>query len=190
MGLGEKNPYELIRIMYMKKITINAFSEKEAREIAIENNLPVVRNVTPSWLKAGSPAVGTDAFYEFATAMMKKTHLENTTGAGLLVVEEKGSTDTRKRPYNIINNVTEGTKKYETLYEVRRKEDGYLIGTARKKKDAMKLAKKAMVDVKADMECRIVKVAKDNKDLAFTAEYVPSTNTKTGTYTVFGNERF
>ena len=54
----------------------------------------------------------------------------------------------------------------------------------------MKLAKKAMVDVKADMECRIVKVAKDNKDLAFTAEYVPSTNTKTGTYTVFGNERF
>ena len=91
MGLGEKNPYELIRIMYMKKITINAFSEKEARDFAIEQNLPVVRNVTPSWLKAGSPAVGTDAFYEFATAMMKKTHLENTTGAGLLLRAQRST---------------------------------------------------------------------------------------------------
>ena len=176
--------------MFMKKITFNAFSEAEAREMAIEANLPVVRNVTPSWLKAGSPAVGTEEFFDFAKNMMKKTHLDNTTGAGLLVVEEKGSKDTRKRPYKIINNIVEGVKKYETIYEVRRKDDGTLVGTARKKKDAFKLVRKAMAEVQADMECRIVKVVKDNKDLAFTAEYVPSINTNLGTYTVFGNERF
>lgn len=174
----------------MKKLVFNVFSEKEAREKAAEANLAVVRNVTLSWNKVGCPAVGTDEFYEFAKATIKKLHLENTTGAGLLVVVEAGSSDTRKRPYNIVNNVVEGTKKYETTYEIRRVDDGTLVGTAPKKKEAIKLAQKLMVDVKADMECRVVKTVKDDKDLAFTAEYVPSINTKTGTYVVFGNERF
>jgi hypothetical protein len=39
------------------------------------------------------------------------------------------------------------------------------------------------------MECNIVYHVKDGKDLAFTLQYVPSANTKLGTYIVFGNER-
>ena len=173
----------------MKKFTVNAFSYDEAKDQAAENGLTIVKNVTASWKNAGSPATGSKAFADFAEEMMKKNRLTDAEGVGLCVVEESGSVDTRERPYKYVNNVVEGRKHYTLIYEVRRKDDGTLVASAPRKDEAERLAKKAMTDVKATMECIAVKHADDGKGLAFTLEYTPSTNTKTGVYTVFGNER-
>ena len=91
--------------------------------------------------------------------------------------------------YKYTNNIVEGKKTVERVYEVRRKDTGALVASASKKDAAEKLAKKAMSSIKSDMECNIVYHVKDGKDLAFTLQYVPSANTKLGTYIVFGNER-
>jgi hypothetical protein len=175
--------------MIMKKFTIDAFSLEDAKAQAAEMGLTVVRNVTPSWKKIGSPATSSKAFNDFAESVMKVNRLADAEGVGLIVVEESGSADTRERPYKYVNNVVEGRKHYTLVYEVRRKDDGTLIASAPRKDEAERLAKKAMTDVKATMECVAVKHADDGKGLAFTLEYTPSTNTKTGVYTVFGNER-
>ena len=176
--------------MIMKKLTINAVSSKEAKEMAAEQGLTVVHDSTPSWKKAGSPVVGTQEFYDFANEALKANKLTDAKGVGVIVTLDPGVADTRERPYKYVNNVFEGTRRYVTTFEVRRKDTGALVGAAYKKKDAEKLAKKAMVDVKADMECRVVKTEKNDNDLAFTLDYVPSINAKTGTYVVFGNESF
>lgn len=189
MRLG-KNLYELMIYIIMKKLVINAVSLNEAKDYAAEQGLSVVRDVTPSWKKFGSPAIGSQDFYDFANEMVKKNRLSNAEGVGMIVTVEAGTADTRERPYKFNNVISEGRKNYVTTFEVRRVDNGALVGRARKKKDAEKLAKKAMVDVKADMECNVVKTVKNGDSLAFTLDYVPSANAKTGTYVVFGNERF
>ena len=189
MRLG-KNLCELIRIMFMKKLVINAASIGEAKEMAAEQGLTVVHDSTPSWKKAGTPAVGSQEFYDFATDALKANKLVDAKGVGIIVSIDPGVADTRERPYKFNNVVSEGRKSYITTFEVRRKDNGALVGRARKKKEAEKLAKKAMVDVKADMTCEVIKTEKTGNSLAFTLDYVPSINAKTGTYVVFGNESF
>lgn len=189
MGLG-KNPYELIRIMYMKKLVINAASFNEAKEMAAEQGLTVVHDSTPTWKKVGMPIVGSQEFYDFATDALKVNKLLDAKGVGVIVTLEPGAVDTRERPYKFNNVVSEGRRNYVTTFEVRRKDNGALIGRAGKKKDAEKLAKKAMVEVKAPMVCHVIKTEKNGNSLAFTLDYVPSVNAKTGTYVVFGNESF
>lgn len=172
----------------MKRFEINAYSLDEAKAQAAEMGLTVVRNVTQSWKNAGSP-VTDKSFKEFAVASLDKNHLASAEGVGLIVVVASGSADTRERPYKIINNVVEGKKNMKRVYEVRRKDTGAVLATAAKKADAEKATKKLMSEVKTDLECVIVYHVTEGKDLAFTAKYTPSTNTKAGSYIVFGNER-
>lgn len=172
----------------MKRFEIKAFSLEEAKVKAAEMGMTVVRNVTQSWKNAGSP-VTDKSFKEFAVDSLQKNHLTNAEGVGLLVIVSAGSADTRERPYKYTNNVVEGKKNIERVYEIRVKNDGSVIGTATKKSDAEKLAKKLMSEVKTDLECVIVYHVTEGKDLAFTLDYTPSTSTKEGTYVVFGNER-
>lgn len=172
----------------MKRFEINAYSLEEAKAKAAELGLTVVRNVTQSWKNAGSP-ITDKSFKEFAVDSLAKNHLANAEGVGLLVIVANGSADTRERPYKFTNNVVEGKKAIERVYEIRRKDTGAVVGTAAMKADAEKKAKALMADVKADLECVIVYHVTEGKDLAFTLEYTPSISTKEGTYIVFGNER-
>lgn len=172
----------------MKRFEINAYSLEEAKAKAAEMGLTVVRNVTQSWKNAGSP-ITDKSFKEFAVDSLAKNHLANAEGVGLLVVITNGSADTRERPYKYTNNVVEGKKAIERVYEIRRKDTGVVVATSDKKADAEKKAKSLMNDLKTDLECIIVYHVLEGKDLAFTLEYTPSANTKEGTYVVFGNER-
>ena len=172
----------------MKRFEINAFSLEEAKAKAAEMGMTVVRNVTQSWKNAGSP-VTDKSFKEFAIDSLQKNHLANADGVGLLVVVAGGSADTRERPYKYVNNVVEGKKNIERVYEVRRKDNGQVVATDTKKSDAEKKAKKLMPELKTDLECVIVYHVTEGKDLAFTLNYTPSTSAKEGTYIVFGNDR-
>lgn len=172
----------------MKKFEIKAYSLEEAKAKAAEMGITVVRNVTQSWKNTESPIADKD-FKVFALDMMEKQHLTSAEGVGLIVCMIPGSKDTRERPYKFINNVTEGKKQVERVFEVRRKDTDALIATASTKADAEDAAKAAMSSVKTDLYCEIVYRVKEGKALAFELDYTPSVNATLGTYVVFGNER-
>ena len=166
----------------MKKITINAYSFEEAKQKALNEGITIVRNVTPSFKKETA-----EDFDEFAQRMLEKNKLTNTTGVGCVVVTEPGSADTRERPYEFINNVTEGQLTKKRVFEIRTVSDDTLVAEAETKVEAARLAKAAMKTVKKDLICKQVYRVDDDHALAFSLNYVPSSNTKLGTYIVFGN---
>lgn len=166
----------------MKKFEINAYSFEEAKAKALEMGITVVRNVTPSF-KNEKPV----DFDDFALAMLKKNHIDTATGVGCIVVKEAGSADTRERPYEFVNNVTEGSLTKKRVFQIVKVSDNSVVTEADTKADAARAAKAAMKDLREDLVCRqVYRVDKDH-ELAFTLKYVPSNNTKMGTYVVFGN---
>ena len=170
------------------KYEINAYNLDEAKQKAAEMGLTIVKNVTPSWKNSNCPAFGTNDFKKFMVEMLDKKRLAAATGVGLIVATENGSADTRQRPWTYNNNVKEGSRSTKRYFDVRVKGDETLVGSFEKKGDAVRAAKNAMANIKKDMYCEIVyKVSDPDMGLAFTLDYTPSTNTKLGTYVVFGN---
>ena len=170
------------------KYEINAFSLDEAKQKAAEMGLTVVKNVTPSWKNANCPKFGTNDFKVFMADALEKKRLTAATGVGLIVATENGSTDTRQRPWTFNNNIKEGSRATKRYFEVRVKDTNVLVGSFETKGDAVRAAKAAMVDVKKDIYCDIVyRVVDPDMATAFTLDYTPSSNTKMGTYVVFGN---
>ena len=172
----------------MVKYEINAYSLEEAKEKAVEMGLTVVRNVTQSWKNANTPMSDKD-FKVFAIDMINKNLLTQTEGVGLIVAVNPGSKDTRERPYTFKNNVVEGRRSVKRVYEVRLKDTDELVGEADTKGDAIDLAKALMIRYKKDMVATIVYRVTDDKDVAFTLDYTPSTSAKEGKYVVFGNAK-
>lgn len=168
--------------MIMKKFEINAFSLEEAKSKALEMGVSVIKNVTQSF-KNEKP---TD-FDLFAEEMLKKNKIDNATGVGCIVVLEAGSADTRERPYELINNVTEGALTKRRVFEILKKSDGTLVATGETKGDAIRAAKNIMKSIKEDLVCKQVYRVVGAHELAFELKYVPSVRTKEGKYIVFGN---
>lgn len=169
-------------LMIMKKFEINAFGLEEAKAKALEMGISVIRNVTPSF-RNEKPV----DFDLFAEEMLKKNKIDNATGVGCIVVIEAGSADTRERPYELINNVTEGSLTKKRVFEIMKKSDGTLIATGETKGDAIRAAKNAMKTLREDLICKQVYRVVGSHELAFELKYVPSANTKEGKYVVFGN---
>ena len=169
-------------LMIMKKFEINAFGLEEAKAKALEMGISVIRNVTPSF-RNEKPV----DFDLFAEEMLKKNKIDNATGVGCIVVIEAGSADTRERPYELINNVTEGSLTKKRVFEIMKKSDGTVVATGETKGDAIRAAKNAMKTLREDLICKQVYRVIGSHELAFELKYVPSANTKEGTYVVFGN---
>ena len=169
-------------LMNMKKFEITAFSLEEAKAKALEMGVTVIKNVTQSF-KNERPV----DFDLFAEEMLKKNKIENATGVGCIVIIEAGSTDTRERPYEFVNNVVEGPLAKRRIFEVLKKSDGTLVTTGETKGDAIRAAKKLMKNLKEDLICKQVYRVLGAHELAFELKYVPSVNTKEGKYVVFGN---
>lgn len=170
------------------KYEIKAFSLDEAKEKAANMGLTIVRNVTPSWKKANCPVFGTNSFKSFIVDTLDAKKLTNATGVGLIVAVENGTADTRQRPWTLTNNIVEGRRTSKKYFEVRVQGTDELIGRFEKKGDAMRAAKTAMAEYKRTLYCDIVyRIVEPEMATAFTLEYTPSTNTKEGTYIIFGN---
>ena len=166
----------------MKKFEIKAFSYEEAKAKALENGITIIRNVTPSF-KNEKPV----DFDAFAQSMLKKNNIDTATGVGCIVVMEAGSSDTRERPYELMNNIVEGSLSKKRFFEVRKKSDNSLVAEAETKGEAIRLAKNCMKNLREDLICKQVYRVLGAHELAFELKYVPSANTKEGRYIVFGN---
>ena len=75
------------------------------------------KNATQAWVKAGKPTYGTNDFKVFATEYLKKA-TKGTPGVGAYVVIDAAVADTRERPYKVISVSNEGTRKYQTVYQI------------------------------------------------------------------------
>ena len=170
----------------MKITKIIAHSTKEAIEIAKEQGIKVVRNVTPSY-QAQDDINTEDELRDFAEKMLKKNRLADQEGVGCIVVQMAGSADTRKRPYEFINHKNNGPSKKVRVFEVQKKSDGQVIGTALSKKEAIYLAKNKMREYREDLICKQCYRILGENEIAFALDYVPSINTKEGIYIVFSN---
>ena len=166
----------------MKKFEINAFSIAEAKEKAFNMGINVIKNVTLSYNNQNP----TD-FDQFAEDMLKKNRLDNATGVGCIVVLEAGSADTRERPYSFVNHTAEGPLVKRRVFEIRKKSNEQVVGTAVSKAEASRKAKSMMKTIKEDLVCKQVYKVLGAHELAFELNYVPSKNTKEGKYIVFGN---
>lgn len=175
----------------MVKKEFEVYSYEEAVAAAEAEGYKVIRNKTNSWKNAGSP-VGDAALKTFANSQFDKEKLTGVPGVGFMVVVSAGSKDTRERPYTYENVVTEGRMATERTYEVRRVDNGELVvslaGEGATKETAIKAAKEAMIEVKADLQIEVVYRVKDGKNVVGRLNYVPSINAQKGRYIFFGNE--
>lgn len=173
----------------MKKFEISAYSLDEAKAIASsEFGVKVTTNVTQSWKNAGSPLSGKEMEL-FCTNMLDRKHLTDVEGVGLIFAVTPGSKDTRERPYKFRNVTAEGKRQMERVIEIRLKATGEVVGTAKNKGEAEKLAKKLMVTYRQDMVAVIVYHVKEGKETAFELDYAPSQSAQKGKYIVFGTQK-
>ena len=175
----------------MIKKEFEVYSYEEALAAVEAEGYKVTRNKTASWKNAGSPISDKD-LKAFTVEQMNKEKLTNVPGVGFLVVVAAGSKDTRERPYTVENVVTDGRMATERTYEVRRVDNGELVlslaGEGATKEAAVKAAKAAMIDVKADLDVEVVYRVKDGKSVVSHIKYTPSVNAEKGRYIFLGNE--
>lgn len=164
-------------------VTVTGFTREEA--IASANlNLDVKFDATPAFKKAGAPT-NPDYIYAFANEYSQKKH-KGLAGAGYFIVVESGVADSRERPYKVETVVTEGTRKYKTVYEGFA--EGKLVFSKDLKSEAEEAAKEYVTANKVDVTVRLAKNVVEGQETAMTVKYTPSINTKKGTYVLFGIE--
>lgn len=186
-----------------------------SKEIALDNagldiTLDKLKNATQAWKKAGSP-MSTKAINEFVGDYLKKHK-----PAGIYLVVDPASNDTRKRPYSVINEVTKGARKYATVYQVIEgdftnkpstveveteegmvetsvdnvtvTEEGIVVGETAKKDDAFKLAKELVEENKRSYVVKLAKKVVEGQEYAGYVGYTPSKSAKLGKFMFFINE--
>lgn len=98
----------------MNSIEVQGYSKQKAYEATgLDVELEMFKNATVAWKKAGSP-VGDKALKNFAANYLKEKKAR-----GAYVVVEAASDDTRIRPYEVINEVTQGKRKTTTFYQIK-----------------------------------------------------------------------
>lgn len=182
------------------------YSKKEAYEAAgMDVEFDLLRNATIAWKKAGSP-MGTKELQKFMEGYLKKNK-----SLGAYLVIDPSSPDTRLRPYNVINEVTKGKRKYTSVYQIKEgkfkvsykevenedgelvkevekvvvEETGVVVGRADKKQDALNLMKDLIELNKRPYIMETVKEVSEGQRYAAYGEYVPSKSAKVGKFVFF-----
>ena len=190
----------------MKVIEAQGFSkEKALTTTGLDVEMDRLKNATQAWKKAGSP-MSQKQLNQFMSEYIKKNKV-----VGAYLVIEPASDDTRLRPYNVINEVTDGKRKVKTVYQIKEGEFktkvekstdeegkevlktvvigveqlGAVVATADKKDTALKLMKELIETNKRDYVIEIVKEVVEGKKYAGYGQYTPSKSAKQGKFMFF-----
>ena len=192
----------------MKKVEAQGFSKTLALETTgLEMQLEDFKNATQAWKKAGSP-MGGKVMDAFITEYLRKGKLK-----GAYIVVDPSSSDTRTRPYKVINEVTTGKRKAKTFYQIKEAvlkvktktttdEEGVEVitynvdvtgvgaveGRAERKEAAMKLMKELIEENRKDYVIEIVKEITEGQKYAAYGQYTPSKSAKVGKFVFFAAE--
>lgn len=200
----------------MKIVECKGFSKEEAfANLDFNANCPAVKgvNATQAWINAGKPTIGTSDFKVWAaTQLEEKT--KGVKGLGLHIVLESPVADSRKRPYNVVNVVTDGPRHWKFVYQIREDElkanvnenvttnenneeitekdvtvdlvsVGKVIATCDSKSEGIAKMKELTTLNKRSYSLVAVKVP-DVAPIAAYSIYTPASNTKLGSYIAFG----
>lgn len=200
----EKNKKYLMINEIMKIVQSKGYSkEKALAEAGIEIEDPKqLTNATQMWKKSGSPLTekGLKEFLEWYVQDRKAY-------GGVYIVLDPASDDTRKRPYNVINEATTERRKTKRMYQVKEAEIkvttkteidengesydvdiakvvavGEIVGKAEKKNDAVKIMKDKIKENKKDYVIEIVSEVVQGQKYASYGKYVPSKSAEVGTF--------
>ena len=190
----------------MNVIEAQGFSkEKALTTTGLDVEMDRLKNATQAWKKAGSP-MSQKQLNQFMSEYIKKNKV-----VGAYLVIEPASDDTRLRPYNVINEVTDGKRKVKTVYQIKEGEFktkvekstdeegkevlktvvigveqlGAVVATADKKDTALKLMKELIETNKRDYVIEIVKEVVEGKKYAGYGQYTPSKSAKQGKFMFF-----
>lgn len=98
----------------MKTVEAQGYSKVKAFETAdLDVELGMLKNATQAWKKAGSPIGGKEL------KKFMENYIKDKKAVGAYLVIEPAADDTRLRPYNVINEVTNGKRKATTTYLIK-----------------------------------------------------------------------
>lgn len=200
----EKNKKYLMINEIMKIVQSKGYSkEKALAEAGIEIEDPKqLTNATQMWKKSGSP-LNEKGLKEFLAWYIQ----DRKAYGGVYIVLDPASDDTRKRPYNVINEATTERRKTKRMYQVKEAEIkvttktevdengescdvdiakvvavGEIVGKAEKKNDAVKIMKDKIKENKKDYVIEIVSEVVQGQKYASYGKYVPSKSAEVGTF--------
>lgn len=176
--------------MGLKVVQLNAYSKKEAIELA-KSASDIELNVKFDATRSYNDASCSEDF-DFVTFL--ETKLEKTVksapGVGGIIVVKQGVPETKTRVHEVQNVITVGTTKYNMYYELTtiHVETGYRItlGVAEGKAEAIKKSKELIPILKQDIEIRKIMLPVVGEKLAAIVKYNPTEGLMEGVYIVFG----
>lgn len=183
------------------------FTKEEAfATTGIDVEFSMLKNATQAWKKAGSP-LGKE-LGKFMGAYAQKQKL-----MGAYIVVDNSSADTRERPYKIVNEITDGKRKFKRSYAIVEAElkvstskstneegvevetvsvkvlsTGATEGKADKKETAMQLMRDIIAETKKNYVIKIVEEVVEGKEYAGYGIYTPSKSAKTGKFVFYVGE--
>ena len=189
-------------MLVKESVGYNKQAALEATGLDVE--LEMLKNATQAWKKEGSP-LNQKEMTKFVAEYIKKNKC-----VGAYIVIEGASDDTRLRPYNVINEVTQGKRKTTTTYQVKEadlkvkyvksvNEDneeiespvvevigvGAVEARADKKDQAFKIMKDLIEINKKNYTVEIVKEVTEGQKYAGYGLYTPSKSAKQGKFVFF-----
>lgn len=169
----------------LKVVEVKAYSKEEAGS---QVPFQVVLDATQAWKAAGSPAVGS-SLEEFALAKLRK-ETKLVAGAGVIVSVDPGVKDTKQFPYDVVDVVGEGQRKWETVLEFINRDTKEIVATftGKTKLEAKAEAKAYLAQnrIPNNFDAVYKKVVVEGEPLAFSINYSPSIRTHLGTYLLIG----
>lgn len=101
----------------MRTVEAQGYSKQKAFEATeLDTTLDMFKNATLAWKKAGAP-LDNKKLKAFLASYIKDKK-----AAGVYLVIEAASDDSRLRPYNVINEITNGKRKATTVYQIKEAE--------------------------------------------------------------------
>lgn len=192
----------------MKTIEVQGYSKQKAFEATnVDVELDMLKNATQAWKKNGS-TMNTKALNTFMANYLKEKK-----AVGAYIVVEPAADDTRLRPYNVINEVTQGKRKTTTFYQIKEADlkvkaktstnelgeevttydvtvnaVGATEGHAPRKDAAVKIMKELIEANKKNYVIEIAKEVTEGQKYASYGLYTPSKSAKVGKFMFFIGE--
>lgn len=172
----------------MRIISFYAGSLEEAKEKAkTEHGIEIIKNVSCSWRKAGSPS-GKD-FQKWAIKILNKYELLREYNKGLIITKSWHRKNRKQNPCKIKQKHGIG-KRYERIIELRDEANGELLGEAYYIPDAIEIAKKIVKKYECNIQARLMYRLIANDTLLFRAEFAPSKEALNNRFVIFASEDY
>jgi hypothetical protein len=143
----------------MKSVEAQGFNREEAlKTTGLDVTLDRLTNATLAWKKAGSP-LNTKQLNTFMQGYIKKKKV-----LGAYIVVDASSSDTRKRPYTIINETTHGKRKTTMFYQVKEAELDVKYRDAQKTVVDKETGEEKVIEFQSPYVTKTIEVEVTNKE--------------------------